>query len=108
MLRVFSPRWGGYVVPVAEVIWVAIVGVLLARISPPQVPYSSLQSVISSICDPEHRQCFDHEDSNWASLPNTPRLKPPPLWSPRLPSRSARVMNCLADGSHYDRSPPIG
>ena len=109
MLQGFSRRcWrGAGVVPVVEIIWIAIFVLVITRTSPPQFLRSSFQSVASSLFDHEHRQYFDHQDSSRASLPSTTRLNPPPLWSPRLPSRSARVVNFLAVSFHYGRPPPV-
>lgn len=108
MLKGFSRRWrGAGAVAVVESIWIAIFGLVIIRICPPQSSHSSIQTVVSSLFDHEHRQYFDHEDSSWASLPRTPQLNPPPLSSPPRPSRPTRVMNFVALGFHYDRSPPV-
>ena len=108
MLQGFSRRSrGAGVVPVVEIIWIAIFWLLVTRVCPPQFPHSSFQSTVNSLFDHGHRQYFAYEDSNWASLPRTPRLNQPPLCSPRLPSRSTRVMNFVAVGLHCDRSPPV-
>jgi hypothetical protein len=86
---------------------VAALSLLLARSAPPSLPHISLSLAVNSQADHDHRQCFDHEDSQWATSPRTSLTTPPPVVSPHPTASVEPSVAIVTDGWHYNRPPPI-
>jgi hypothetical protein len=98
---------GSFVSFRAEVLCLAIFALLLARVAAPHFPHTFSQTAVRSLADHDHIQLLDHENSEWVSSATVPQLNPPPLISTHLLSSSDPVIEFLADGSQYDRPPPL-
>jgi hypothetical protein len=86
---------------------VAALSLLLARSAPPSLPHISLSLAVNSQADHDHRQCFDHEDSQWATSPRTSLTTPPPVVSPHPTPTAEPFVEIVTGGWHYNRPPPI-
>ena len=85
---------------------VAVLSILLARSAPPSFPHSSLRLAVHSDADHDHRQCFDHEDSQVGNSPSA-TLTIPPVVSPQATRTFEPFVEIVTDGWHYNRPPPI-
>lgn len=96
----------GLVLNRAVIMCVAAVGILLARTTPPSFPH--LKLTVNSQADHGHRQCFDHEDSQWVGPPpSTAQATPPPVVSSHLTYASEPFVEIATEGLHYNRPPPL-
>ena len=84
----------------------AVLSILLARNAPPSFPHSSLRLAVHSDADHNHRQCFDHEDSQVGNSPSA-TLTIPPVVSPHANRSFEPFVEIVTDGWHYNRPPPI-
>ena len=91
----------------AVIMCVAALGMLWVRSVPVALPHSSRSIAFHSSVNHGHRQCFDHEDSQWASPPASPRTAPPPAVSSRATYAAGVLVEFVTDGWHYNRPPPI-
>ena len=97
----------GFVSYRAAIMCVAALSLLWARSAPPSLPHSSVSLAFQSIADHDHRQCFDHEGSQFATPPSTPLATPPPVVSSPPTHTAETVVEFVTDGWHYNRPPPI-
>jgi len=81
--------------------------ILLARSAPPSFPHISLRLAVNSHADHDHRQCFDHEDSQWGTSPSATLTIPPTVVSPHPTRTFEPFVEIVTDGWHYNRPPPI-
>jgi hypothetical protein len=89
------------------VMCVAALSVLLARGVPPSLPHSYPGSIVHSLAEHGHRQCFDNEAFQWVTSPSRILTTPPPVASPHLIATAARVVDLMRDGWHFNRPPPV-
>jgi hypothetical protein len=87
---------------------VAALSMLWARSVATHFPHSSHSFAVHTAGDHDHRQLFDHEDSQLASAPASPRLAPPPAISSQAIYAVATFVEFENGGWHYNRPPPIG
>ena len=85
----------------------AVLSILLARSAPPGLPHISLRLAVNSHADHDHRQCFDHEDSQCGTSPSATLTIPPPVVSPHPARTFEPFVEIVTDGWHYNRPPPI-
>jgi hypothetical protein len=86
---------------------VAALSLLLVRIAPPGLPHISTGLTVNSPAGHDHRLCFDHEDSQWATTPSFALNSPPPAASPHPTASVEPSVAIVTDGWHYNRPPPI-
>jgi hypothetical protein len=86
---------------------VAALSLLSVRIAPPSLPHISTGLAVNSPADHDHRLCFDHEDSQWATSLSILLTTPPPVVSHRLTRTAEAFVENVTDGLHYNRPPPI-
>jgi hypothetical protein len=91
----------------AAIMCVAALSMLWARSAPTHFAYSSHSLTFQTAADHDHRQCFDHEDSQLASAPSGPQIFSPPAVSSRAIYAAASFVEFENDGWHYNRPPPI-
>lgn len=91
----------------AGIMCVATLTILLARSAPPSFPNISLSLDVTSHADHDHRQCFDHEDPQWAISPSASLTIPPPVVSAHPAPTDKPLVEVVTDGLHYNRPPPI-
>jgi hypothetical protein len=89
------------------IVCVASLSLLSVRIAPPSLPHVSTGLAVNSQADHDHRLCFDHEDSPWATAPGTAPNTPPPVVSLHLTLTAEAFVDNVTDGLHYNRPPPI-
>ena len=90
------------------IICIAALSLLSVRIAPPSLPHISSGLAVNSAEDHDHRLCFVHEDSQWATTATFALNTPPPVVSLHpIPSDEPSVA-IVTDGWHYNRPPPIG
>ena len=87
---------------------IAALSLLSVRIAPPSLPHISTGLAVNSPADHDHRLCFDHEDSQWATCPSILLTTPTPVVSPHPVSSVEPSLAIVTDGWHYNRPPPIG
>jgi hypothetical protein len=86
---------------------IAALSLLSVRMAPPSLPHISTGLAVNSPADHDHRLCFDHEDSQWATTPSIAVNAPPPVVS-RHPTPSVEPsLEIVKEGWHYNRPPPI-
>ena len=86
---------------------IAALSLLSVRIAPPTVSHVSTGLAVNSQAGHDHRLCFDHEDSPWATTPSTALNTPPLVVSLHpIPSDETSVA-IVTKGWHYNRPPPI-
>lgn len=78
-----------------------------ARVTPPSLPHSPLSPPSYFFADHDQRQCFDHEDSQWATAPSASLTIPLLVASSNLTYVSEHFVEIVTDGWHYNRPPPI-
>jgi hypothetical protein len=86
---------------------VAALSLLSVRIASPSLLQISTGLTVNSPADHDHRLCFDHEDSQWATCPSTLLTAPPRVVSPHPTPRVEPSVETVKDGWHYNRPPPI-
>jgi hypothetical protein len=86
---------------------IAALSLLSVRIAPPSLPHISTRLAVNSLADHDHRLCFDHDDSQWATTPSIAPNTPPPLVSHHLTRTAEAFVENVTDGWHYNRPPPI-
>ena len=86
---------------------VAALSLLSVRIAPPSLPHVSTRLAVNSLADHDHRLCFDHEDSQWATTPSIALNAPPPAVSPHSTDSVEPSFEIAKEGWHYNRPPPI-
>jgi hypothetical protein len=91
----------------AAIMCVVALTILLVRSSPPGFLHNSDRSTINSQAIHDHRQCFDHEDSLWATSPGAALAGPLPVLSANPTVVNEFVVELVTDGLHYNRPPPI-
>lgn len=91
----------------AAIMCVAALSVLLARCASPDFPLTCIHSSISSHADPHHKQSFDHEDSQWATVPVTVLGDPPPSISTHAIPAVEPFIGLVTDGLQHSRPPPV-
>lgn len=91
----------------AAIMCIAALSVLWARNAAVSVSLSPISSAFHAPSDHDHRLCFDHEDPQWLTAPNT-ALAEPSLIVSSQPSRNAEPpIEFVTDGWHYNRPPPL-
>lgn len=103
----FSRSVYGLITYRAAIMCVAALSMLWARSAPTHFAHSSRSLTFHTAADHDHRQCFDHEDSQLASAPSGPRIAPPPAVSSHAIYALATFVEFENDGWHYNRPPPI-
>ena len=91
----------------AAIMCVAALRVLLARGIPPSLPHFYPGSIVHSLAEHGHRQCFDNEAFQWGNSPSATLTTPPPVASPHLIVTAAPVVGIVRDGWHFNRPPPV-
>ncbi len=91
----------------ATIMFVAALSVLWARNTPPRLPHSPLNLAVHLLADQDHRQCFDQEDSQWATPPSTLPPIPLPLVFFGSIHNAAALIEFVNDGLPYNRPPPV-
>ncbi len=107
LVRIFRKSNRGLAFYRAAIMCVAALSILLARSAPPSLPHLYFDGTANSLADHDHRQCFDHQDSQWGTSPGTAQIAPPPVASPRLTTAAAPFVEIVMDGWHFNRPPPI-
>lgn len=81
---------------------------LMARYAPPRFAGTTGHSSVRSHPSLSHRQCFDHENSDWMAPPSA--MSAIPCWdeSHHAIRRAESFVENVKDGWHYNRPPPIG
>jgi hypothetical protein len=92
----------------AAIVCLAALSILWTRSTPPSLPHSFLRPAFHSLAHHDHRQCFDHEDSQWATAPGTPLGSPPLVTSSHTLCAADTLFEFVTEGWHYNRPPPIG
>jgi hypothetical protein len=87
---------------------IAALSLLSVRIAPPGLPHISTGLAVNSLADHDHRLCFDHEDSQWATCLSILLTTPPPVVSPYPTHCVEPSFEIVKEGWHYNRPPPIG
>ena len=106
LVRPTRKRSHGLVLHRVVIVCVAALSILLARSASSSFQHIPLSLTVSSHADHDHRQCFDHEDSQWATAAST-LLSTPPLASVQLTRTAEPFVEIVTDGLHYNRPPPI-
>jgi hypothetical protein len=86
---------------------VAALSLLSVRIAPPALPHIATGLTVYSPADHDHRLCFDHEDSQWATTPSFALNAPLPPVSLHPTHSVEPSFEIVKDGWHYNRPPPI-
>ena len=89
------------------VVCIAALSLLSVRIAPPSLPHISTGFAVNSPADHDHRLCFDHEDSQWATSLSILLTTPPPVVSPHPTHGVEPSFEIVKEGWHYNRPPPI-
>jgi hypothetical protein len=105
--RIFRKSSRGLVSYRAAIMCVAALSVLLARSAPPSLPHLYFGGTVNSLADHDPRQCFDHQDFQWGTYPDTAQTTPPPVAAPNLTTADAPFVEIVMDGWHFNRPPPI-
>ena len=90
----------------AAVMCLVAISVLATRNVPATFPHGSRSASFHSLADHDHRSCFDHENSEWATAPENPLTTPPVVSSPLMQPADA-LAEFVTDGWHYNRPPPL-
>jgi hypothetical protein len=90
----------------AAIMCIAALSVVLARSAPPSLPHIYLGSAVDCQADHDHRQCFDHKDSEWGSFPSATLTISPSAVSPHWNSTGPATVEMMTEGWHYNRPPP--
>ena len=107
LIRLIRKSCRGLVSYRVLIMCVAALSLLLVRIVPPSLSQISTGLTVNSQADHGHRQCFDHEDSQWATTPSIALNTPPPVVSPHPTPSVEPSVAIVRDGWHYNRPPPI-
>lgn len=107
LVRPFRKSIGGVVSYRAAIMCVAALSVLLARGAPPSLPHFYPGSIVHSLAEHGHRQCFDNEAFQWGTSPGATLTTPPPVVSPHLIATASPAVGIVGDGWHFNRPPPI-
>ena len=86
---------------------VAALSLLSVRIAPPSLPHISTGLTVNSPAGHDHRLCFEHEDSQWATTPSIALNAPPPAVSPHSTDSVEPSFEIVKEGWYYNRPPPI-
>jgi hypothetical protein len=86
---------------------IAALSLLSVRIAPPALPHISTGLAVNSPANHDHRLCFDHEDSQWATCPSVLLVTPPPAVALHLTQSVKPSFEIMKEGWHYNRPPPI-
>jgi hypothetical protein len=86
---------------------VAALSLLSVRIAPPSLPHISTGLAVNAQAAHDHRLCFDHEDSQWATTPRIALNTPPRVVSPHPTHGVEPSFEIVKEGWHYNRPPPI-
>src|ERR1017187_1854226 len=107
LVRPSRKRRRGLVSYPVLIMCVAALSLLSVRIAPPSLPHVSTGLAVNSQADHDHRLCFDHEDSQWATTPSIALNAPPQVVSPHPTHRVEPSFEIVKEGWHYNRPPPI-
>ncbi len=86
---------------------VAALSILLARGLPPTELHLNAGSALHSFSNHDHRQCLDHDASEWEAFCGTKVRVPPPVAAHDPVPTVAPCVDLLTDGWHFNRPPPL-